>query len=217
MDAVFLMTDSLMTLEGFQKHLNLPAPLLEDLKTYVSLLKKWQKQINLISTATIDDVWSRHVLDSAQLYPLIPIGAKKIIDIGSGAGFPGLVLALYFKYYGGPEIHLVEADGRKCSFLKEVSRRTNASVFVHASRVEAMSNLKGDVITARALAPLRKLIKMAWNFDEGGATYIFLKGAKAREELTDAQKEWTMDVIKTKSETLSIATILTLKGVKHRG
>ena len=210
------MTDSVMTLEGFQKHSNLPSPLLEDLKIYVSLLKKWQKQINLISTATLADVWSRHVLDSAQLYPLIPVGAKKIIDIGSGAGFPGLVLALYFKYYGGPETHLVEADGRKCSFLTEVSRQTNAGVFVHASRVEDMSDLKGDVITARALAPLRKLIKMSWNFDDGGATYIFLKGAKAREELTDAQKEWTMDVTETKSETLSVATILTRKGVKHR-
>ena len=210
------MTNSLMTFEGFQNRLNLPKPLLEDFKTYVSLLEKWQKQINLVSTSTLSDVWSRHVMDSAQLYPLIPVGAKKVIDIGSGAGFPGLVLALYFKHYGGPEVHLVEADGRKCSFLTEVNYRTNAGVIIHAGRAEAMLGLKGDVITARALAPLRKLIRMARKFDDGDATYIFLKGAKAREELTDAQKEWTMDIVETISQTLSIATILTLKGVKHR-
>jgi 16S rRNA (guanine527-N7)-methyltransferase len=210
------MTDSVMTFEGFQNRLNLPKPLLEDFQIYVSLLEKWQKQINLVSTSTLSDVWSRHVMDSAQLYPLIPVGAKKVIDIGSGAGFPGLVLALYFKHYGGPEVHLVEADGRKCSFLTEVNYRTNAGVIIHAGRAEAMPGLKGDVITARALAPLRKLIRMARKFDDGDATYIFLKGAKAREELTDAQKEWTMNIVETTSQTLSIATILTLKGVKHR-
>jgi 16S rRNA (guanine527-N7)-methyltransferase len=210
------MVDCLMSLKGFQKHLNLPYPLLEDLKTYVSLLERWQKQINLVSTSTLADVWNRHILDSAQLYPLIPVDAKKVIDIGSGAGFPGLVLALYFKHYGGPEVHLVESDSRKCFFLTEVSRQTKACVVVHTSRSEAISDLKGDVITARALAPLRKLIKISRNFDEGDATYIFLKGEKAREELTDARKEWTMNVTKTTSQTLSVATVLTLKGVKYR-
>jgi 16S rRNA (guanine527-N7)-methyltransferase len=189
--------------------------LLEDLKTYVLLLEKWQKQINLVSKATLADVWRRHVLDSAQLYLLMPSAAKKVIDIGSGAGFPGLVLAMYFKHYGGPEVHLVEADNRKCSFLTEVSHRTNARVIVHAKRIEAMTGLKGDVIVARALAPLRKLIKMSRNFDNGNSTYIFLKGAKACEELEDAKKEWTMDVTKNTSQTLAVATILTLKGVKH--
>jgi 16S rRNA (guanine527-N7)-methyltransferase len=216
MAPVFLMTDNIMSLEEFQKHLNLPEPLLEDLKTYVSLLKKWQKHINLVSTATVGDVWHRHVLDSAQLYHLVPGDAKKVIDLGSGAGFPGLVLALYFKYYGGPEVHLVEADNRKCSFLTEVSHRTNAGVIVHASRAESISNLRGDVITARALAPLHKLIKISQSFDDGSATYLFLKGAKACEELTVAQKEWTMNVTATVSQTLAAATIFTLKGVKYR-
>ena len=210
------MTNSLMSLEDFQNCLKLPRSLLEDLKVYVTLLEKWQRQINLVSTASLADVWSRHVLDSAQLYPLIPLDAKRIIDIGSGAGFPGLVLALYFKHYGGPEVHLVEADGRKCSFLTEVCNQTNVGVIIHANRVETMSELKGDVITARALAPLKKLIKMARKFDDGNATYIFLKGAKAREELTDAQEKWTMEVTETISQTLAVATILTLKGVKNR-
>jgi 16S rRNA (guanine527-N7)-methyltransferase len=210
------MTNSLMTPEGFQKHLNLPEALLEDLKTYVSMLEKWQKQINLVSTATLADVWCRHVLDSAQLYQLIPAGTKKVIDIGSGAGFPGLVLALFFKHYGGPEVHLVESDGRKCSFLMAVNRQTNAGATIHSNRVEEMLDLKGDVITARALAPLRKLIKISQIFDDGDSTYIFLKGAKAQAEVTDAEKEWTMKITETTSQTLSTSTILTLKGVKYR-
>ena len=210
------MTDSYMTLVGFQNQANLPEALLEDIKSYVDLLEKWQKSINLVSTATLADVWSRHVLDSAQIYPLIPANSKKVIDLGSGAGFPGLLLALYFKHYGGPEVHLVEADTRKCSFLTEVSNRTNAGAIVHAHRVEAIKGLKADVVTARALAPLPKLIKMSRKFDDGNTTYIFLKGQKAQEELTDAQKDWTMSVTETTSQTLSVATILTLKGVKHR-
>ncbi len=205
-----------MSLKSIQKHLNLPDHLLDDLKTYVLLLEKWQKQINLVSNSTLSDVWNRHILDSAQLYPLIPADAKKVIDIGSGAGFPGLVLALYFKHYGGPEVHLVEADSRKSFFLMEVSRQTKACVFIHTNRAENISDLKGDVITARALAPLRKLIKISQTFDEGDATYIFLKGAKAMEELTDAQKEWKMNITKTTSQTHSVATVLTLKGVKNR-
>ena len=210
------MINNLMTIEVFQKHLNLPEPLLEDLKTYVTVLKKWQKRINLVGKATLADVWCRHVLDSAQLYGLIPASAKKVIDIGSGAGFPGLVLALYFKHYGGPETHLIESDSRKCSFLAEVNRQTNAGVIIHAKRVEAISDLKGDVITARALAPLRKLIKISKRFDKGNTIYIFLKGAKGREELTDAQKEWTMNVTETKSQTHAVSMIFTLKGVQHR-
>ena len=94
------MTDSYMTLVGFQNQANLPEALLEDIKTYVDLLEKWQKSINLVSTATLADVWSRHVLDSAQIYPLIPANAKKVIDLGSGAGFPGLLLALYSNITG---------------------------------------------------------------------------------------------------------------------
>jgi len=210
------MTNSYMTLEGFQNQANLPEALLEDIKTYVDLLEKWQKSINLVSTATLADVWSRHVLDSAQIYPLIPANAKKVIDLGSGAGFPGLLLGLYFKHYGGPEIHLVESDTRKCSFLTEVSNRTNTGAIVHAHRVEAIKGLKADVVTARALAPLSKLIKMSRKFDDGDTTYIFLKGQKAQEELTDARKGWKMNVTETISQTLSAATILTLKGVKHR-
>jgi 16S rRNA (guanine527-N7)-methyltransferase len=213
---ILLMANKIMTLEGFQNYLNLPQPLLEDLKTHVTLLKKWQKRINLVSTETLANVWNRHVLDSSQLYLLIPTGAKKVIDIGSGAGFPGLVLALYFKHYGGPEVHLVESDGRKCSFLTEVNRQTNAGVIIHTKRIEAISDLKGDVITARALAPLRKLIKMSQSFDTGDTTYIFLKGSKVREELIDAQKEWIMDVTETISQTHAVSKILTLKGVKNR-
>ena len=210
------MNNQPMSFEQFKDETQLPEPLLADLQTYVGLLEKWQKQINLVSTATLVDVWHRHVLDSQQIYPLIPSSAKTVVDLGSGAGFPGLVLALFFKHYGGPEVHLVEADGRKCSFLTEVNSQTQAGAVIHSCRVEVMTDLKADVVTARALAPLRKLLKMAVRFETGDTTYVFLKGEKALEELTEAEKEWTMDVIKTPSTTLAAATILTLKGVKHR-
>lgn len=205
-----------MTYEGFKKETDLPEGLLNDLKRYVELLAKWQKRINLISTPSLADVWSRHILDSIQIYPLIPTAAKSVVDMGSGAGFPGLVVALCSKHYGGPEVHLIEADSRKCLFMTEVNSQTDAGAIIHARRLESVIDLKADVITARALSPLNKLLKMAVRFENGQSTYLFLKGEKVQEELTEAKKEWTMDVIETPSRTLSAATILTLKGVSHR-
>ena len=205
-----------MSFELFDKETNLPQGLADDLKLYVALLEKWQRQINLVSKATLEDVWNRHILDSLQIYPLIPDTAKTVVDLGSGAGFPGLVLALFSKTYGGPEVHLVEADSRKCAFLKEVNSQTTAGAVIHERRVESITELKTDVVTARALAPLRKLLKLAVRFEAGDTTYIFLKGEKAQEELTEAQKDWTMTVQGTPSRTLAAATIFTLKGVTRR-
>ncbi|NQW01508.1 MAG: 16S rRNA (guanine(527)-N(7))-methyltransferase RsmG [Rhodospirillales bacterium] len=210
------LTEEFMTFETFKAETQLPEDLLNDLKTYVSLLEKWQKQINLVSTPSLADVWSRHILDSLQIYPLIPAGAQTVVDLGSGAGFPGMVTALFAKHYGGPQAHLVEADSRKCSFLNEVNSQTAAGAHIHCCRVEAVTDLQADVVTARALAPLRKLLKMAVRFETGDTTYIFPKGEKARQELTDARKEWTMDVLETPSKTLAAATVLTLKGVSRR-
>lgn len=210
------LTSEFMTYDAFCAETQLPPALLDDLKTYVELLEKWQKQINLVSTPSLADVWSRHVLDSLQLYPLIPSGAQKVVDLGSGAGFPGLVTALFSKHYGGPEAHVVEADSRKCAFMNEVNSQTAAGAIIHTCRIEALTDFTADVVTARALLPLKKLLKLAVRFETGATTYIFPKGEKAREELTDARKEWTMEVLETPSKTLAAATILTLKGVSRR-
>lgn len=205
-----------MTFETFKDKVDLPEGLLNDLKCYVGLLEKWQKRINLVSTPSVADVWSRHVLDSFQIYPLIPSSAKTVVDLGSGAGFPGLVVALCAKHFGGPQVHLVEADSRKCSFMTEVNSQTSAGAIIHTRRIESIIDLTADVVTARALSPLRKLLKQAVRFENGQTSYVFLKGEKVQDELTEARKEWTMDVVETPSRTLVAAKILTLKGVSRR-
>lgn len=202
--------------DALQQELGLPVELMEALQIYVDVLEKWQRRINLVSAATLADVWRRHVMDSSQLYDLIPAAAKTLIDLGSGAGFPGMVLALFSKTYEGPEVHLVEADSRKCAFLSEVNRQTQAGAIIHSRRIESLYDRQADVITARALAPLPKLLTLAHRFDGGDATYLFLKGEKAADELTEAQKEWTMQISQTPSRSHLAGTILTLKGVTHR-
>ncbi len=209
-------SDIPMTFDAFTRETDLPQGLLNELIIYVELLEKWQKQINLVSSASLPDVWSRHVLDSLQIYPLLPKTAKTVVDLGSGGGFPGLIIALLSKAYDGPQVHLVEADSRKCAFLQEVNAQTSAGALIHARRAESLNDLRADVVTARALAPLRKLLKIATRFGDDDTTYIFLKGEKAQEELTEAQKEWTMSVQGTPSRTLAAATIFTLKGVAPR-
>ncbi len=207
---------TIMSPEDFLKETDVPQELLDDLKTYINLLEKWQEKINLVSSSTMSDVWSRHVLDSYQIYNLIPKSATVLADLGSGAGFPGLILALCSKHLGGPKVHLVEADSRKCAFLSEVNSQTDARADIHTRRIESLMDLQADVVTARALAPLKKLIKLAVRLENGTTTYIFPKGEKASQELTEAAKEWTMSVTKTASRTHPAATILTLKGVSKR-
>lgn len=205
-----------LSAEAYQSELKLPDALFADLQTYVAILEKWQRRINLVSSTTLADVWRRHVLDSSQIYPLIPSSAKTLIDLGSGAGFPGLILAMFSKAYQGPQVHLIEADSRKAAFLSEVNRQTRAGATIHARRIESVIDQTADVVTARALAPLPKLLSLAARFDNGDTTYIFLKGEKAVDELTEAEKEWTMNVEKTPSLSHAAGTILTLRGVKNR-
>jgi 16S rRNA (guanine527-N7)-methyltransferase len=163
---------------------------LDRLQTYLDLLVRWQKTINLVGPATLADPWRRHILDSAQLRRLVPGDARRLADLGSGAGLPGLVLAIL----GVPEVHLLESDRRKAAFLREAARACGIAVTVHAARIEVVSPLAADVVTARALAPLPNLLAMAeWHLRPGG-TALFLKGRNAETELTAARESWTMRV-----------------------
>jgi 16S rRNA (guanine527-N7)-methyltransferase len=153
------------------------------LAQYVDLLRQWNARVNLVSRLSLDDAWRRHVLDSAQLFPLIPAEARVLVDLGSGAGFPGLVLAIL----GVPEVHLIESDARKCAFLREAARVTETSVSIHAQRIEAMAPLPADVITARALASLPDLLDLAVPFLQPHTMCVFLKGKNAAEELRQAR------------------------------
>ena len=160
----------------------------EKLEHYVALLKKWQKSINLVSTATLDDVWQRHILDSAQLSSYIPENAC-IMDMGSGAGFPGLVLAII---RSDLKVTLIESDGRKCAFLRTVSRETSTATNIVNQRIESISpdDYRCDVITARALAPLKDLLDYTLSFHKNNKNIfcLFLKGENAEKELEEAQK-----------------------------
>lgn len=201
-----------LTPAAFQAHTGVSDQTLARLESLVAVLLKWQARINLIGRGTVDDVWRRHILDSAQLTPLLPATAQTVIDLGSGAGFPGLVLAIL----GIRGIHLVESDGRKCAFLREAARITGAAVEIHGIRAEALTLGKADVITARALAPLADLLDIASPFMEPHTTCVFPKGKSAEQELTVSQKTWMMTVNRFKSVTDPEGTILKLEDISRR-
>ncbi|WP_439816650.1 16S rRNA (guanine(527)-N(7))-methyltransferase RsmG [Zavarzinia sp. CC-PAN008] len=182
----------------------------ERLGIHVALLHKWQKAINLVAPSTLAQAWTRHVQDSAQLAHLAQ--GDVWLDLGSGAGFPGLVLAILG---AGREHHLVESDARKCVFLQEVARETGTQVHVHRSRVEALAAFPADVVTARALAPLPQLIQYSVPFLHPGTIMLFSKGAEASRELTQAQAAWTLDADLVPSITDPEAAIVRIKGAVH--
>jgi 16S rRNA (guanine527-N7)-methyltransferase len=165
---------------------------LSRLFTYVNLLTKWNERLNLVAPSTIPDVWRRHILDSAQLAPLIPPDAATIVDLGSGAGFPGLVLAIMLADSPGLTVHLVESTQKKCRFLEAVIAATGAPARVHPVRAEDLKGLKTDVVTARALAPLDRLFPLAHPFFGPGTIALFLKGRSLNDELTLATKSWRL-------------------------
>lgn len=182
----------------------------DKLRLYADLLVKWQARINLVGPSTIPDLWRRHMLDSAQLFPLMPAGPA--LDIGSGAGFPGLVLAIL----RGDPVHLVESDSRKCAFLREVARLTEAPVVIHNCRIETLSPFPVTVITARALAPVSSLLSLAAEFLQPSTQCLFLKGEKLEDELTAAAKDWKMTIERIPSRSDPNGIILRVREV-HRG
>jgi 16S rRNA (guanine527-N7)-methyltransferase len=169
---------------------NVSRETIQRLQTYVDLLLAWNKKINLVSKTTEPDVWRRHILDSAQLYPLVPRDCSSLTDLGSGAGFPGLVLSIM----GVPGVRLVESDARKCAFMREAARVTGASALVLNQRAETVAAGASDVVTARALAALPELLALAKPFLGPKTVCLFLKGQNIEAELTEAHKMWTISV-----------------------
>ena len=146
----------------------------------------------------------------AQLALLIPADARVVVDLGAGAGFPGLVLAAMTDL----EVHLIDSDARKGVFMREVSRAMAVNATVHTGRIEDMEPIKADVVTSRALAPLEKLLGYAQPFGKAGTTYLFLKGKGAQDELTAAGKEWTMKISSTVSRSDPSGAVVLLNNVK---
>jgi 16S rRNA (guanine527-N7)-methyltransferase len=148
----------------------------------VDLLDHWRQKINLISNSTFPSVWTRHIADSAQLIALAP-EAKRWLDMGSGAGFPGLVIAIQLADVPGAIVHCIESDGRKCAFLREATRATGAAAAIHPARVEAIGLGAVDAVTARAFAPLPLTLKLARPWMERGAVAVFPRGESAKDQI----------------------------------
>lgn len=183
----------------------------EHLENYVSLLLTWQTRINLIGPSTRDDIWNRHIADALQLLALLPDGIRTLADLGSGAGIPGLILAIARPL----EVHLFESNLKKGAFLREAARQTKVRAQVHSLRIEQAASLartiRAEGVTARALAPLPRLLDYAAPFLENGATGYFHKGQDVDAELTDATKSWKLQVEKHPSMTDSRGVILVVK------
>ncbi len=224
-----------MTPEGFAAALpdvmeNVSRETLSDLQTYADTLTAWQAKMNLVGPSTLPDIWRRHFLDSAQLYPLLPDNDRdserklKIFDLGSGAGFPGLVLAILGRrdkrYPGGRplRVNLIESDRKKATFLAEAARAvgfttddsSKTAVRVRAQRAEAIEPQIADVITARALAPLDKLLPWMARFADDKTILLIPKGEQAEAELQSAAKDWKMKIERVPSRSDARGTILVL-------
>jgi 16S rRNA (guanine527-N7)-methyltransferase len=195
--------------EAFGEQLGVSRETLQRLTVYLDLLQRWQPAINLVGPGTLADPWRRHVLDSAQLAAHLPAAATNLVDLGSGAGFPGMVLALL----GVRGVHLIEGDRRKAQFLREAARATGAPATIHAERIEQMQGWPAAVVTARAVAPLPRLLELAEPFLVSDSVCLFLKGRSVERELTNARVSWHMGSETFPSLSEPLGTVLELRGI----
>ena len=194
--------------------LNVSRESLGKIEAYVELLTTWQTRINLIGPSTVETVWQRHVLDGLQLLPLMHAKTEAVADLGSGAGIPGLILALGGKL----RVDLYESNGKKVAFMREAIRLTGATAQVHQIRLETLEahlpEIMPDYVTARALAPLAKLLSLAEPLLKRGAIGLFHKGQDVDSEVNEATKLWKMGaIIRHASMTDSDGTILEVKEI----
>ncbi|MDF1685590.1 MAG: 16S rRNA (guanine527-N7)-methyltransferase [Parvibaculaceae bacterium] len=202
--------------ESFFRFANVSRETVARLSLYESVLIKWQKAINLVSKGTLEDLWQRHFLDSAQLMGKIPDEAQTLVDLGSGGGFPGAILAILLaEKRPDMDVHLVDSDQRKCTFVREACRAAGVKPTVHSVRIEQLTDLKADVVTARALAPLPKLLGLSAPFWKENTVGLYLKGEGATDELTQARKYWKFDSEMEQSQSSETGVVLQVTGLGH--
>lgn len=206
------MSDAPLTAEAFAAHCGVSRETLDRFRAYLDLLRRWQSAVNLVGPATLRDPWRRHFWDSAQIRRHIPESAGSLLDIGSGAGFPGMVLAIL----GVPSVVLVESDGRKSTFLREVARATGAAVTIHADRLEHLHGriAPPDIITARAVASLDLLLDQIKLYMTPNTVCLFHKGRQVNGEIAQARGRWTMKLAKIPSETDPSGVILRVEDIR---
>lgn len=204
-----------MTADLVLAELNVSRETEQRLRDFVLLLEKWNAAINLISRSTMGQVWSRHILDSAQIFSYAS-SANRWVDLGSGGGFPGIVVAiLAVEFAPNMKIILVEADQRKAAFLRQVGQTLGLSINVIADRIELIASLTADVVSARALAPLPQLCVFAKTHLAPDGAAIFLKGKSCDAEIADARKDWNFSLESHASITDPSAVVLVLKEISN--
>ena len=183
----------------------------EKLLTYEALVQEWGRQFNLVASSTLGDVWERHILDSAQLFPLLKDPFLPCVDVGTGAGFPGMVLAIL----GCPDMTLVDATRKKCDFLEIVSRETSTPVHIEWARIETLQK-KFDQVTVRAVAPLTELLPWVEGVLEPEGVAYILKGEKAHKEIEDAQGKWDFTYTLKESKTHDKGVIIETWDIRNK-
>jgi 16S rRNA (guanine527-N7)-methyltransferase len=182
------------------------------LREFAVLLLRWNATLNLIAARDAATLWDRHIADSLQLVPLMPKDTPRAIDLGTGGGFPGLVLAIAT----GIPFDLIESDQRKASFLRTAILQTGAPATVHCCRIEDAPVPPAPLVTARALAPLPRLLPLAARLLADEGVCLLLKGAKVEEELAAADRNWTMAVTRIPSQTSPDGVVLRVAGLRRR-
>jgi 16S rRNA (guanine527-N7)-methyltransferase len=182
------------------------------LRRFADLLLRWNATLNLIAARDAAVVWERHIADSLQLVPLMPDGVARCVDLGTGGGFPGLVLAIAT----GVPFDLIESDRRKAAFLRTAVLETGAPATVHCCRIEDATVAPAGLVTARALAPLPRLLPLAARFLIDNGTCLFLKGAKVEDEVLAAERDWSMTVQRVPSTTSADGMVLRVTGLRRR-
>ena len=216
------------TAQDFADHSNVPHGTISDFTAWYGLLRKWNARINLVAPKEVDQFWRRHAYDSWQLTAHLPDKWDRLVDLGSGGGFPGLAFGIFAKQnrqsqtssgsapQAEQEVHLVESVGKKTSFLKTVTRELALPVTVHTDRVENLAPLKADVLTARAFAPLPRLFAYAQPHLNDSGVLLLPKGESADKEIESAREGWHFDVESFKSETDTAAAILRITALRPK-
>ena len=202
--------------DGFQRATNVSRETLERLGIYEALLVKWTRRINLVSPATLASLWTRHFLDSAQLMEFAPTASERWVDLGSGGGFPGAVIAILSRDAApGRRVTLIESDQRKATFLRAVSRETGVGFDVLAERIEDVAPQAADIVSARALAPLPELLPLVARHLSPSGKALLMKGAGHADEVANALERWRFDCDTHRSKTDAEAVILEIGEIER--
>ncbi|GFE64557.1 16S rRNA (guanine(527)-N(7))-methyltransferase RsmG [Litoreibacter roseus] len=206
-----------MTSTDIMGDLNVSRETLEDLKEFEQLAIKWTKHINLVSSKSVDEIWSRHILDSAQIVKLIPDGTTRMVDLGSGGGFPAIVVAVISKYLNPDfQITMVESDSRKCAFLRTCVSTFDLKATVQNRRIEEGDEAQYPIVTARALASLDKLLHYSSPLLEKDGKALFMKGNQYHDELDKARRTWQFEARPVESLSVSGSAILEITNIKAK-